>query len=220
MKTLKKEANLLSFIILFIISTITFSCDSFKLEHFVDDETKSYCYFENGIQYVYFDSVSGIVDSIYLNDKWDISDMGEPKHPGQIISSSSLGVVDEETAYMWISCEPIGDPFNEPIESYSWAVFSAENWNGQAYYSSQNSGCGYDSTLLQETILEYQLGEIVYQDVKKFYREITNRDSLGFFKEYFYSYWAKDVGLIKFVYYTKNDSILTNFNLISYEKPY
>lgn len=216
MKTSKKEANLLSFAILLIISTITFSCDSFKLEHFVDDETKSYCYFENGIQYVYFDSVSGIVDTVYLNEKWDISTKGEPSHPGQIISSSSVGI-DEETASMWISCEPIGDPFSEPIESYSWAIFLARNWNVAAYYSSQYSGCGTDSTFFQELIPEYQLGDIVYQDVKKFYREITHRDSLGYFKECFYFYWAKDVGLIKLLQYSRNDSIQTNINLIGYE---
>ena len=210
---MKKRTYFWVITILFLLSIITFSCDSYKLKHFVDEETKSYCYFENGINYVYLDSITEVIDTLYLNEKWDITTKGTPKIGGQIISSSSVTEIDVENSFMRIACETT-DPFDSSAESYSWAEFKGDNWDFSAFYLSNNNDIPmyyYDINLeILETFTTYQLEDNTFYDVKKVKSENTT------LSEYSYSYWAKNVGLIKYERY-EEDSLVNNITLISYE---
>jgi hypothetical protein len=67
---------------------------------------------------------------------------------------------------------------------------------------------------LYEIYSYYQIENIDFYDVKKFKFTYTDDD---FNSGYAFSYWAKNVGLIKYELYNENDSILSNINLIEYE---
>ena len=212
---MKKRTAFFAISILFIISIITFSCDTFKLKHFVDEETKSYCYFENGIKWVFFDSVTGVVDTLNLDENWNVSTKGSPTQPGQVIHSmSATGIdIDVDNSVIRIECVPL-DPHDSSAESYSWAEFKGNDWDFSAFYISNNnvitnSMVDINFELL-ETFSTYQLEENIYYDVKKIKFGNSN---------YSYAYWAKNVGLIKFERYIE-DSIVNNIHLKSYEIPY
>jgi maltodextrin utilization protein YvdJ len=99
MKNLFFSKTHLISLILLGISMSFISCDSWPLKDFIDEETKSYCYFENGISYTYKDSVSETLEDITINDDWYISEQGDYHHAGQIMytnimkNNEAIGVI-------------------------------------------------------------------------------------------------------------------------------
>ena len=51
-----------SIIVLLISIVVLTSCDTQRIKIFIDDDTKAYCYFENGASYIYKDSITGDIE--------------------------------------------------------------------------------------------------------------------------------------------------------------
>lgn len=212
MKTKLQVLTILTSSVLLNLFLILPSCGDPEIEYYIDEETKSYCYFENGASYIYKDSVTGIIDSIKLTSDWYrpfyVEDICEAyatditNWNGEVIGECKIEVVN-------LSDFPSCACFN----------FSNSNIIKHSIYNSCNMEVGENQYIgvigdLYETYSSFPIENIEYYDVKKFKFTYTDDE---FNSGYAFSYWAKSVGLIRYEAYDINDSLLKNINLIEYE---
>lgn len=220
MKTTRELADLFLSFILLSTSIMFFSCDSQKVKYFVDEETKAYCYFENGMSYMFKDSVTGEINKLTIDANWV-----NPKQTrfGEQEISTDVYWDDEIAAGYRLYARQIGydqDP------TLSFVKFSPNNnsgyvWLSAVVYNSDTANLMNEGHLT-ETLTSLQVENNTYYDVKKFELEDWYyRDSTISFSDSICgigtSYWARNVGLVRFEFY--NDSITIVKNLISYEIP-
>lgn len=208
MKTKLQVLTILTSSVLLNLFLILPSCGDPEIVYYIDKETKSYCYFENGASYIYKDSVTGKIDSLKTSKNWHFS--RSLHYATQEIKTAFLDWNDDDTGDIsnnW-NARKKGDIFiATTIEGVSYAHYSINSDIYATYCSVTESALGIEQIVI---IPDLQIGNNIYYNVKKFYAISNN-------SEYYYFYWAKNVGLIRYEAYDINDSLLKNINLVEYE---
>lgn len=201
-----------STIALFILLTINMllilltSCDDPEIEHYIDEETKSYCYFENGASYIYQDSISGTIDSIKISSNWQ-----RPIYAEDECEAYETDITDwngQIIGKYLIEISMLSDFPSSANLSFSNSIIITQTiYNSRDMGIEENPGSSIGE--LCNIYSYYQIENNDFYDVKKF---------ISYFNSgYTYSYWAKNIGLVKYEKYDENDSLLSNINLIEYE---
>jgi len=191
-------------IVLLITIVVLASCDRQRVYIFIDDETKAYCYFENGRSYIYKDSITGDIDSIKISSDWY-----DPKTTRDGKEELSSDVTNWEGS-------PIGKYYIEYEGDIIFTRFSAGDlFFIPPYYHSLGVNVDYHGAggVLKEIYPSFQVGSNTYYAVKKFKSyTYVYPDNM-----YTYSYWARHVGLIKHEIYDSTNNLVSNINLVKYE---
>lgn len=192
-------------IVLLITIVVLASCDRQRVYNFIDDETKAYCYFENGASYIYKDSITGDVDSVKISNDWyspKTTRDGKEELSSDVTNweGSSIGkyYIEYEAGDIIMTKFSAGDLFFiSPL------------------YHSLDINVDYLGAggVLKEIYPSFQVGSNTYSEVKKFK---SNTYVLAE-NMYTYSYWARHVGLIKHEIYDSTNNLVSNINLVKYE---
>jgi hypothetical protein len=201
-----------STIALFILLTINMllilltSCDDPEIEHYIDEETKSYCYFENGAYYIYQDSISGTIDSIKISSNWQ-----RPIYAEDECEAYETDITDwngQIIGKYLIEISMLSDFPSSANLSFSNSIIIT-----QTIYNSRDMGIeenpGSSIGVLCDIYSHYQIENNDFYDIKKFKTQSNSNC--------YYSYWAKNVGLIRYEAYDLNDSLFKTINLVEYE---
>lgn len=191
-------------IVLLITIVVLASCDTQRIKIFIDDETKAYCYFENGASYIYKDSITGDIDSIKISSDW-ISPKAT-RHGTEELSS-------EVTSWN-------GSPIGKCVIEYEGDIIMTSLSVGDLFFIQPlyhslgiNVDCPSAGGVLTEIYPTFQIRSNNYYEVKKFKSNTyVYADNM-----YTYSYWARHVGLIKHEIYDSTNNLVFNINLIEYE---
>jgi len=178
MKTKNYSITLL-LILLLNLYVILPSCGDPKIDYYVDEETKSYCYFENGASYIYKDSVTENIDSLKISKNWYFS--RSHHYATEEITTAFLDWNDDDTGDVsnnW-NARKKGEIFiRATIEGISYAHYSIYPDTYATYCTETESGLGIEQISI---IPDLQIGNNIYHDVKKFYTISNN-------SEYYYFY--------------------------------
>jgi hypothetical protein len=204
---MKKLIELLVVVIIIVSSImILISCDSQKIKYYIDEETLSYCYFENGISYIFMDSITEIRDTLVISSNWYIPEktrQGTEYREAEITSKNG-----QSKGSLGISA--ITKESGDGALADFYIEESQLNFKYSILYHSFDTSVEVEHLTLIDSYSYYQNGNYNYYDVKKFKRSTSN------VSEYTYAYWAKNVGLIRLENYL-NDTVINNINLVSYE---
>ena len=182
------------------------SCGDPEIEYFIDEETKSYCYFENGASYIYKDSISGTIDSIKISSNWHRPNYANDYYEAYITDITDWNELVIGTATVEVTMFP-------DFPSFGYINFSNTIIITRSVFNSRDIGIeenpGSSIGVLCDIYSHYQIGNNDFYDIKKF--KIQSNSNC------YYSYWAKNVGLIRYEAYDLNDSLFKTINLIEYE---
>lgn len=191
-----------SIIVLLISIVVLTSCDTQRIKIFIDDDTKAYCYFENGASYIYKDSITGDIDSIKISSDW---------HSPKTTRHGTEELLSDVTCWN-------GNPIGKCVIEYEGDIIitklSVDNlFFIQPLYHSLgiNVDCPNAGGVLTKIYPTFQIRDNTYYEVKKFKSNTyVNADNM-----YTYSYWARHVGLIKHEIYDSTNDIVFNINILA-----
>lgn len=203
-----------------IISIAYYSCLK-KKYFYINQDTKDYCVFPEGSYWVYQDSVTGILDSVYLvEQRISVSNPGDTNYESESIINiykyynNNVLLIDEYYARIhadidehYYSIENI--LLLDTLGSYDWIYYwnRDEEWGGKGLL-------GLYSLELYNKYLAIIIDEVEYRDIicnLKYYNNRKNKTS----EDKCYFYWARHVGLVKAVFHANTDSTVTK-NLVRY----
>ncbi|MDD4110701.1 MAG: hypothetical protein PHS54_04025 [Clostridia bacterium] len=182
------------------------SCGDPEIEYFIDEETKSYCYFENGASYIYKDSISGTIDSIKISSNWHRPNYANDYYETYITDITDWNELVIGTATVEVTMFPDFPSFGY-INFSNTIIITRAVFNSRDIGIEENSGSSIG--VLCDIYSHYQIENNDFYDIKKFKTQSNSNC--------YYSYWAKNVGLIRYEAYDLNDSLFKTINLIEYE---